>query len=42
MTTTHPPTTTPRTSALDRDVAMQLAAAEYDRVVALLRSLGPD
>jgi uncharacterized protein (TIGR03083 family) len=34
--------TTPRTSDLDRDVAMRLAAAEYDRVVALLAALTPE
>jgi uncharacterized protein (TIGR03083 family) len=32
----------PRTSALDRDVAMRLAATEYDRVVALLAALSPE
>lgn len=31
--------TRPRTSALDRDVAMQLATTEYERVVALLDGL---
>jgi uncharacterized protein (TIGR03083 family) len=34
--------TTPRTSALDRGVAMRLAATEYDRVVALLATLTPE
>lgn len=33
--------TRPRTSALDRDVAMKLAETEYDRVVALLEGLTP-
>jgi len=33
---------TPYVSALDRDVAMRLAAAEYDRVVATLEQLTPD
>jgi uncharacterized protein (TIGR03083 family) len=33
---------TPRASALDHDVAMRLAATEYDRVVALLEALIPD
>jgi uncharacterized protein (TIGR03083 family) len=32
----------PRTSAWDRDVAMRLAATEYDRVVALLAALSPE
>lgn len=32
---------TPRRPALDRDVAMRLAAVEYDRVVAQLASLSP-
>ena len=32
----------PRTSDLDRDVAMRLAATEYDRVVALLATLTPE
>ncbi|SFR26565.1 TIGR03083 family protein [Lentzea waywayandensis] len=31
----------PRTSALDRDTAMRLAATEYERVVALLQGLTP-
>ena len=31
--------TAPRRSALDRDVAMQLAAEEYQRVVRVLRAL---
>jgi uncharacterized protein (TIGR03083 family) len=34
-------TTAPRRSALDRDVAMRLAAQEYDRAVAQLDSLSP-
>jgi uncharacterized protein (TIGR03083 family) len=34
--------TTPRSSALDRSVAMRLAATEYDRVVALLATLTPE
>ena len=34
--------TTPRTSNLDREVAMRLAATEYDRVVGLLADLGPE
>ena len=33
---------TPRTSRLDRDVAMRLARTEYDRFVAQLRRLAPD
>lgn len=33
---------TPRTSDLDRGVAMRLAATEYDRVVALLATLTPE
>lgn len=32
----------PRTPGLDRDVAMRLAATEYDRFVAQLRELKPD
>ncbi|MFD4670740.1 maleylpyruvate isomerase family mycothiol-dependent enzyme [Lentzea sp. NPDC058450] len=32
----------PRTSALDRDTAMRLAATEYDRAIALLSGLEPD
>ncbi|HEY7008376.1 MAG TPA: maleylpyruvate isomerase family mycothiol-dependent enzyme [Jatrophihabitantaceae bacterium] len=35
-------TTTPRTAALPRDTAMQLAATEYQRFLDLLRSLRPD
>jgi uncharacterized protein (TIGR03083 family) len=31
----------PRTSALDRDTAMRLAATEYDRMLALLEGLAP-
>lgn len=31
----------PRTSPLDREVAMRLAATEYDRVAALLGGLTP-
>ncbi|MFJ8963376.1 maleylpyruvate isomerase family mycothiol-dependent enzyme [Lentzea sp. NPDC102401] len=34
-------TARPRASALDRDIAMRLAATEYDRVVALLEGLAP-
>lgn len=34
--------TAPRRSALDRTVAMRLAATEYDRVLAQLRSLSPE
>jgi uncharacterized protein (TIGR03083 family) len=33
--------TRPRTSALDRDTAMRLAATEYDRAIALLDGLAP-
>ncbi|GLY54705.1 maleylpyruvate isomerase family mycothiol-dependent enzyme [Lentzea sp. NBRC 102530] len=32
----------PRTSALERDTAMRLAATEYDRAIALLSGLEPD
>jgi uncharacterized protein (TIGR03083 family) len=39
---TKPRTATPRTSGMDREVAMRLAAAEYDRVVALLAALEPE
>ena len=35
-------TTRPRTSALQRDVAMRLAAQEYDRFLAQLRDLSPE
>ena len=38
MTTTAPPPTA-RRPALDRDVAMRLAATEYDRVLTVLRAL---
>ncbi|MEU3645345.1 maleylpyruvate isomerase family mycothiol-dependent enzyme [Lentzea sp. NPDC034063] len=34
-------TARPRTSALDRDTAMRLAATEYERIVALLEGLAP-
>jgi uncharacterized protein (TIGR03083 family) len=34
--------TTPRAGTLDRDVAMRLAATEYQRVIALLASLSPE
>jgi uncharacterized protein (TIGR03083 family) len=39
MTATTAKTTAPRVSALDRSVAMRLAADEYDRMVAQLRRL---
>ncbi|WP_068269279.1 maleylpyruvate isomerase family mycothiol-dependent enzyme [Aldersonia kunmingensis] len=42
MTTTDPDRTAPRTPNLDRDVAMTLAANEYQRVLDLLRSLQPE
>jgi uncharacterized protein (TIGR03083 family) len=35
-------TAQPRRSALDREVAMRLAATEYDRFLELLRSLSPE
>ena len=35
-------TRAPRATALDREVAMRLAAEEYDRVCAVLERLGPD
>jgi uncharacterized protein (TIGR03083 family) len=43
MTTTIPPVPTaePRRSALDRDLAMRLAATEYDRIATALRELSP-
>lgn len=41
-TETAAATATPRRSALDRDVAMRLAATEYDRVLTLLTSLSPE
>jgi len=41
MTTTVSTKQHPRTSAFDHDVAMRLAATEYDRVVALLERLTP-
>jgi uncharacterized protein (TIGR03083 family) len=34
--------TTPRAGTLDRDVAMRLAATEYQRVIALLATLSPE
>lgn len=42
MTMTHVPLTQPLHSALERDVAMRLAATEYGRLVELLRSLRAD
>jgi len=42
MTIDQPVKTAPRASRLDRDVAIRLAASEYDRVVALLESLDPE
>lgn len=39
QTTTRPSAQLPRRSALDRDVAMQLAATEYDRFLEQLRAL---
>ncbi|MGZ4596476.1 MAG: maleylpyruvate isomerase family mycothiol-dependent enzyme [Actinomycetes bacterium] len=43
MTATAPmKDTTARTSALDRDLAMRLAAGEYDRIAQVLRRLSPD
>ena len=41
-TTFHRSPHQPLRAALDRDVAMRLAATEYDRVVALLQRLTPD
>ena len=41
-TVTTEPKTQPRKAALDRDVAMRLAATEYDRFVAQLRRLTPE
>lgn len=41
QTTDKPAATTPRRSALDREVAMRLAATEYDRFVDQLRALAP-
>jgi uncharacterized protein (TIGR03083 family) len=41
MDTRRRRTSTPRVSALDHDLAIRLAAAEYDRVVALLEILTP-
>lgn len=41
MTATSVASSTPRRSALDRDVAMRLAAAEYGRFLAHLRQLAP-
>jgi len=42
MTTDQTTMEAPRTSALDRSVAVRLAAAEYDHVVALLERLTPE
>jgi hypothetical protein len=42
MTTTETLSAQPLKAALDHDVAMRLAAGEYDRFLALLRSLRPD
>ncbi len=42
MTTQHLGTDTPRVCALDRDLAMRLASAEYDKVAALLETLTPE
>jgi uncharacterized protein (TIGR03083 family) len=42
MTATAPPRTAPRKAALDRAMAMRLAAVEYDRLLAVLRELAPD
>jgi uncharacterized protein (TIGR03083 family) len=42
MTTEQTTTTAPRASVLDRELAMRLAATEYDRVVALLERLTPE
>lgn len=42
MNTLQRATTRPRVSGLEHDVAMRLAASEYDRVVALLEALSPE
>lgn len=42
MTTDQTTRHAPRSSQLDRDVAMQLAATEYERVVSVLERLAPD
>jgi uncharacterized protein (TIGR03083 family) len=42
MTTSATQRTRPRPPALDRATAYGMAAVEYDRILALLRSLGPD
>ena len=42
MTTAMPDTLTPRRCALDRDVAMRLAATEYERAVDQWRTLTPE
>jgi uncharacterized protein (TIGR03083 family) len=41
MTAATPERTRPRPPALDRDTAYRLAATEFDRLLALLRDLGP-
>lgn len=41
-TITRKPSDRPRDIALDRDVAMRLAATEYDRVLAVLERLSPE
>jgi uncharacterized protein (TIGR03083 family) len=42
VTAAAPARTRPRSAALDKDTAYRLAATEYERMLAVLRSLGPD